>query len=113
MVNSREKGKRGERDWAGFLTENGFPAKRGQQFRGGLESPDVVCERMNRYHPEVKLTEKLNIYNAMDQAVKDGGDKIPYVAHRRNRKPWIVIIDALDFLDLVEKAEKYDRGVKE
>ena len=34
-MNSRNKGKRGEREFAALLREHGFDARRGQQFAGG------------------------------------------------------------------------------
>ena len=58
MVNSKQKGARGEREFAKFLTDRGYPATRGVQYQGGPESPDVVCKPLSRYHFEVKYTEK-------------------------------------------------------
>jgi hypothetical protein len=51
-MNSREKGKRGERQWRDELREQGFAARRGQQFSGGAESPDVVCDSLPWMHFE-------------------------------------------------------------
>jgi hypothetical protein len=59
-MNSRNKGKRGELEAAKFLASEGFPARRGQQFSGGTDSPDVLCEALPRIHFEVKRTEKGN-----------------------------------------------------
>lgn len=53
-VNSRAKGKHGEREAAKFLRSLGFTARRGQQFAGGSQSPDVVVEELTRIHFEVK-----------------------------------------------------------
>ena len=40
-MNSREKGKRGERRWRDVLREAGFlKAYRGAQYHGGADSPD-------------------------------------------------------------------------
>lgn len=47
MINSRQKGKRGERLWRDQLREQGFTARRGQQYAGGIESPDVICEELS------------------------------------------------------------------
>jgi len=46
-MNSREKGKRGERQWRDELRANGYTARRGQQFAGSPDSPDVVCEELD------------------------------------------------------------------
>jgi hypothetical protein len=72
-MNSREKGKRGERQWRDELRAHGFAARRGQQFAGGAESPDVVCEELAWIHFEVKAVERLNIEDSMEQARKDCG----------------------------------------
>lgn len=45
-INSRAKGKRGELQLAHKLTELGYPAERGQQRKGGEDSPDVICDRL-------------------------------------------------------------------
>ena len=52
-------------------------------------------------HTEVKRVERLNLYEAMAQAVKDasGGDKPPCVLHRRNHGEWLL---TMRFEDLVE-----------
>jgi len=104
-INSQEKGKRGEREWAEYLREHGYPeARRGRQFRGSPDSPDVVCGIPDT-HAEVKRTETLSIYAAMFQAEYDCGDDMPYVAHRRNGKEWLVILRADDFIRVMEKAQ--------
>jgi Holliday junction resolvase len=110
-MNSRQKGARGERQWRDELRENGYAARRGQQFSGSPESPDVVCESLPWAHFEVKLVERLNIYEAMEQARNDargqrpevGGqqEKIPFVAHRRNHWPWLVTMEAGTFFRLL------------
>ncbi len=72
-MNSREKGKRGERQWRDELRANGYAARRGQQFSGSPESPDVVCDALPWIHFEVKAVERLNIEDAMEQARRDCG----------------------------------------
>ena len=104
MTNSIAKGKVGEREWANVLKEHGYTgARRGQQFKGGGDSPDVLG--LPGIHQEVKRVEKLHLYKAMEQSKRDAADgEIPIVIHRQNRQPWVVIMDAEDFLDLYEKA---------
>jgi Holliday junction resolvase len=90
-MNSRSKGARGERDAAAaWVAAVGGCARRGQQFAGGTESPDVVCSQEN-IHLEVKRTERGNPYTWMEQAVRDAGPKIPVVLHRRNGQEWLLI----------------------
>jgi Holliday junction resolvase len=96
----RNKGKRGERELARLLTLNGHPAHRGQQYSGGADSPDVICESL-QFHFEVKRCERLRLHEAMNQATNDAGDMTPAVAHRRNRDEWLVTMRLSDLLELV------------
>jgi hypothetical protein len=101
MINSRRKGKNGELAFVKLLEEHGFLARRGQQFRGGHDSPDIHCELP--YHWEVKNTERLELEAAYHQAVADcPPEKTPVVAHKRNRGEWMVTLSARDFLALLK-----------
>jgi len=100
MVNSREKGCRGEREWARFCRDRGFDgARRGQQYCGANGDADVVG--IPNMHCEVKRVERLNIHDAMIQAFDDR-DKydLAVVAHRKNHTPWLVTLDAGQFLEI-------------
>jgi len=89
---SRNKGKRGELELAAELRRLfGVDARRGVQYHGGADSPDVVAD-LPGIHIEVKRTERLSLYPAMEQAAADAGDKVPIVCHRANRKDWVAII---------------------
>jgi Holliday junction resolvase len=96
-MNSRAKGNRGERAWRDELRANGYDARRGQQFSGSPDSPDVICDALSWLHFEVKCVERLNIEDAMEQARRDSGLKTPIVAHKRNHRRWLVTLDAEDF----------------
>ena len=112
-VNGNRKGKAGERELAAFLRERGFYARRGQQHKGGEDSPDVVCGdiaaaeaaellAMPLLHLECKRTENLRLYDALTQAVNDAGaGKVPVVAHRRSRKEWVAILRLEDLLEIM------------
>ena len=101
---SREKGKRGEREVAELLRKHGLAARRGQQFRGGADSPDVVVEG-SLLHVEVKRTETLALWPAMTQAAEEAPPgAVPVVVHRPSKRRWVVILDAEDFLLLTRKA---------
>jgi len=103
---SRDKGKRGEREAALFLTDQGFPARRGVQYRGGPDSPDLVCPSLSKLHFEVKRAESLRIYDAINQASDDAPpETIPVVMHRRSDCDWLVILYASDFLSIVRESE--------
>ena len=97
MKNSRDKGKRGERQWRDELRANGYEARRGQQFSGSPDSPDVICEELGWAHFEVKFVEHLNLSAAMAQARHDAGGKAAFVAHRKNYWPWLVTMEAERF----------------
>ncbi len=100
-MNSRQKGKRGERAWRDELRAQGYDARRGQQFCGSPDSPDVVCEDLPWAHFEVKAVERLNIEDAMAQARRDAGAKVPFVAHKRNFCGWLVTMDVDAFFRLL------------
>jgi hypothetical protein len=100
-INSRQKGKRGELELVEFLRERGVAARRGQQFSGGADSPDVVTA-LEDVHFEAKRVEAGNPYQWLDQAIADAGDKIPVVAHRRNRRDWIAIIRLADLVAILK-----------
>jgi hypothetical protein len=100
-MNSRTKGKRGEREFAALLREQGFDARRGQQFAGGAESPDVVSEALGWLHVEVKRVQHLNLADACAQAEGDAGGKPWIVAHRRNHAPWLITLRAETFFQLL------------
>ena len=102
-LNSRRKGATGELAWARVLTDHGFPARRGQQYSGSPDSPDVVCESLDFLHFEVKRTQRLSLHKAMDQAMDDCGDAMPVIAHKKNHKEWLVILSAEDFISLLGK----------
>ena len=90
-VNSRDKGAVGERELAALLREWGYDARRGQQFKGSVDSPDVYG--VPGLHFEVKRTEHFRLYAAVAQAVRDAdGKAVPVVAHRRNRDKWLFVL---------------------
>ena len=91
--NSRAKGCRGEREFAAVLKSYNLQARRGQQFAGGGDSPDVVCPDLPDVHFEVKRVQAGNLYDWFAQAARDGVNKLPVVAHRRNGKHWLAILD--------------------
>ena len=100
---SRQKGKRGERECAAELAELfGVTARRGVQYQGGPESPDVVLEGVP-IHVECKRVERLDLYAAITQANADASsDAVPIVWHRRNNQPSVVIVETSRLLDLCQ-----------
>ena len=104
-MNSKQKGGRGEREFAALCRDEGYDnVHRGQQFQGGVDSPDV--KGLAGIHVEVKRVERLNIHDAMAQSIKDSGGKaIQIVAHRRNRGKWLITMSAEDWFALYREWE--------
>jgi len=104
-MNSKQKGGRGEREFASLCRYEGYDdAQRGQQFKGGSDSPDV--KGLPGVHVEVKRVERLNIHEAMQQSIRDSeGHALPIVAHRRNRDKWMITMQAEDWFTLYREWE--------
>lgn len=100
---SKSKGKLGELEVRDLLRKHGFTARRGQQFAGGGDSPDVIHD-MDGFHVEVKRTERFLLWDALAQA---NTDKKPaeqaLVFHRASKRPWVVVMDADEFLTLMRR----------
>ena len=95
---SREKGKRGERELASKLREEyGYSTRRGQQYAGANGDADVVG--LPKLHIECKRVEKLNIYDAVDQAKRDRNNgEYAAVFHRKNNCEWLVTMPLTHFM---------------
>lgn len=101
-INSKRKGASGEREFAKLCRENGYDCRRGQQYCG-IEGEDVVG--LPNIHIEVKRTEKLKLYDAMDQAIRDSDNKLPIVAHRKNNCDWVVIMPVDAWFEMYREYE--------
>jgi hypothetical protein len=104
-MNSRSKGKRGEleasKEWVKVM---GGACRRGQQFAGGNDSPDLVHDFAG-IHIEVKRTERGNPYSWLEQAIADCQGKVPVILHRRSNQPWIVVMRLDDVPRFVLEAQ--------
>jgi hypothetical protein len=91
------------------LRKYGFEARRGQQFKGTEDSPDVIHD-MTGLAVEVKLREAFSIndlYKTVDKAQEDAAaDEDAVVFYRRNKKPWLAVMDGERFVELLQ--ELYD-----
>lgn len=101
MTNSRDKGKRGEREIVKLLKAHGYEdAHRSQQFCGKGESAADV-EGVEGLHVEVKLGYKYGkIYDFLEQAERDAGDNFPVVFCRMDGRKWLAVTDAERFIKL-------------
>lgn len=98
-INSKRKGGRGENELAKILQGYGYDTHRSAQFKGSFDSPDVYG--LEGIHIECKRVERLNIEDAMAQAIRDSeGKAIPAVFHRKNRGKWLVTVGLDDFMKL-------------
>ena len=114
---SREKGKRGERQARDWWRRNiRLPdVTRGQQFRGGRDSPDLAGIPI--FHAEVKVGRKTpNVYSAISQCKDDCRDGfLPVVQLRRDREDWLFVCPEETFKELVnyylwgEKDTRYEQ----
>lgn len=99
MTNSRQKGAAGERELARKLREYGYDCRRGQQYCGANGDADVVG--LEGIHIECKRTERLNIYDAVAQSVRDTKEsELSTVIHRKNNHPWLVTMPLDDWMRL-------------
>lgn len=90
---SRDKGARGEREAAKYLTKLGFDCQRNA--RNGISTDDLHCPGLPNVHIEVKFGyQSMDIHtaslrNALEQADKDADLKQNIcVLWRPLRKPW-------------------------
>lgn len=100
---SKAKGKRGEREAAAELGALlGVQARRGVQYQGGPESPDVVLDGV-AIHVEAKRTERLSLWPAIDQAVADAPEgSVPVVWHRPNRRDSVLVMRTADLVRIAK-----------
>ena len=110
----REKGKRGEREVVALIRNHGFEARRGQQHRGGGDSPDII-HNISNAHVEVKFREQFSLYPALEKADDEAdcmtgraANLLPVVFHRRKTKPWVVVMYADDYLSLIERIREWE-----
>ena len=88
-MNSKQKGAVGERELAKKLREYGYECRRGQQYCGANGDADVIG--LPGIHIECKRVERLNIDEAMLQAIRDRREgEFPAVFHRKNNGKWMV-----------------------
>ena len=91
-INSKQKGARGEREFASLCKEHGFDVRRTQQYCGNTGDASD-CVGLPNIHIEVKRVQALNIDKAMAQAIHD------------NAK-WLITMMADDWFE-VYKGSRY------
>ena len=100
----QRKGAEGEQELTAHLRRAGYPVEWGGNHTYGTV-PDI--SGLPGVHIECKRRERLNLTEAMGQAVRDAerfGDGAPTVFHRRNNQPWLVTMQFVDWLTLYAAA---------
>lgn len=96
---ARNKGAAAERELAALIRDTwGYEVHRGKVF---YHESDIVG--LDGIHMEVKRQERLNVYEAIKQAIAEAdkrSDGIPAVFHRRDREGWLVTMRLEDWIDL-------------
>ena len=100
-INSRQKGKRVEREAAHKMNEvlGASDWKRTQQNAGSPDAPDIKSDNFPRLIIEVKGCQQLNIFKAMEQSVGYcTKQSLPVVMHKKNGTEFLITIRADDML---------------
>lgn len=107
---SKQKGSRFELEVAHYFRDRGYPdAHRTAQHCGKTGDAGDV-EGVPHLHIECKHVEKLNLYNAYHQAVRDNSAKnsgdIPVVIHKKNRETVMISMSLDDFIKIFSTYNK-------
>lgn len=106
-INSKQKGKRGELELCNELKKYGYDCRRTVQYNGKADEGEADIVGLEGIRIECKRVEKLNLYDAMEQAKRDAKDgNLPAVFHRKNRHNWLVTMELDDFMKLYEGGAK-------
>lgn len=104
-INSKDKGRRGEQELSRKLREYGYDCRRSVQYCGANGDADLVG--IPGLHIECKRVERLNISDAMSQAISDAREgETPVVMHRKNHEGWLVTLSLDSFIELYKEGMK-------
>lgn len=102
---SQRKGRAAELELSRILQSHGYDVEPGRAQSYG-EVPDLIG--LPGVHIEVKRVERLNVPEAMAQAIRDSekfNDGTPTLFHRRSRSPWLVTMLMGDWLALYKTSD--------
>ena len=109
-VNSKRKGAAGERELAHKLNEYGFETRRSVQYNGKADDGKADLVNLPGIHIECKRVERLNVSEAMTQAINDAKNgELPTVFHRKNREGWLVTMRLDDWMNLYRKYKEAEK----
>lgn len=105
----RDRGARGELEIVRLLQDRGWPARRGFASGGGAGLGGDIEGGPPGWTWEVKRTNRLQLYAALDQALAAAapGER-PVVASRRDGDPWLAHLHLADLLDLIDPPTNHD-----
>lgn len=111
-TNGKQKGKRGELELVKAINGYGYETRRSVQYNGKAEEGQPDLLGLPKIHIECKRTEKLKLYDAVDQAKRDseGTDMLPVVFHRKNNCEWLAIMPMDAFMEIYRE---YEAALKE
>lgn len=110
MVNGKRKGAAGERELAKKLNEYGYSTRRTVQYNGKADDGKADLVGLLGIHIECKRVEKLNLYDAIAQAVHEAkGGELPTVFHRKNDCEWLVSMRLSDWMALYKEYEEAEK----
>lgn len=102
-INSKRKGKKGELYVVNRFKEHGYECNRTAQFKGNTGRADDI-EGIDYIHAEVKFVEKLNLSEAMNQAIRDNLEStriaFPTVFHKKKYQELMVTMRFCDWIKL-------------
>lgn len=111
MTNGKQKGKRYELRVAHLFRDEGFDARRSQQYAGMHGDADVVGPP--GIHIECKHQERGHglMYDWMDQAKRDAKEvEIPIVVHKKNHCNDLVTMEFSEWIKLYREWEAGQNG---
>lgn len=103
-VNSRRKGKDGENEFIRLHLVEHWPGAKRNLDQFGDDKRD--CVEVAGVHFQVKRTENLKLWQAIEQAETEADPHdLPVVAFRRNRSKWYCALDASELVALLKLRE--------
>lgn len=107
---SKQKGARFELQIAHYLQDHGFPDVHRTAQHCGKTGDAGDVEGIAGLHIECKHVERLNLYSAYHQAVRDNNAKnngdIPIVVHKKNRETVMASLSLDDFIKIFSTYKK-------
>ena len=106
-MNQKQKGSRRELELAHLIQDKGFKdAHRTQQYCGDTSDNAADVVGLPYIHIECKGTQVTNLNKFIKQAQRDAAkkktDELPTVFYKRDREPWLVVMNVDDWFKLYE-----------